>query len=224
MKQSLITFVRSGALPRQLTLECLDSVQKILFPLTDRKSKSLLLSLTSTSSFDPDCLRFDSASIRNHDEKDIAYHYFGEHLAELYDELENPTPRGSLEKWLERRSGARYVMLATLIGVILRCGFGDGGIGRGSVSSLGWISTMAAPRIKWVKRIQGLHPWTSCWTISEYFLAIEQCLSFATRSISECLFLGLKQTMINVEGRGLHAIQYWATPRQLLSSSVALNL
>lgn len=137
MKQPLITFGCSGAMPRQLALECLDSVQKILFPLTDRKSKSLLLSLTSTSSFDPDCLRFDSTSIRNNDEKDIAYHYFGERLAELYDELENPTPRGSLEKWLERRSGARYVMLATLIGVIFAVILGMAGLAVGGYQA--WV-------------------------------------------------------------------------------------
>lgn len=137
MKQPLITSVCSGALPRQLALECLDSVQKILFPLTDRKSKSLLLSLTSTSSFDPDCLRFDSASIRNNDEKDIAYHYFGERLAELYDELENPTPHGSLEKWLERRSGARYIMLATLIGVIFAVILGMAGLAVGGYQA--WV-------------------------------------------------------------------------------------
>ena len=137
MRQSLITLVCSGALPRQLALECLDSVQKILFPLTDRKSKSLLLSLISRSSFDPDCLRFDSASIRNDDEKDIAYHYFGERLAELYDELENPTPRGPFEKWLERKSGARYVMLATLIGVIFAVILGMAGLAVGGYQA--WI-------------------------------------------------------------------------------------
>ena len=137
MKRPLIQLKRSGALPRQLALECLDSVQKILFPLTDRKSKTLLLSLTSKSSFDPDCLRFDSASIRNKDEKDIAYHYFGERLAELYDELENPTPRGSLEKWLERRSGARYVMLATLIGVIFAVILGMAGLAVGGYQA--WV-------------------------------------------------------------------------------------
>lgn len=137
MKRPLIPLKRSGALPRQLALECLDSVQKILFPLTDRKSKTLLLSLTSKSSFDPDCLRFDSASIRNKDEKDIAYHYFGERLAELYDELENPTPRGSLEKWLERRSGARYVMLATLIGVIFAVILGMAGLAVGGYQA--WV-------------------------------------------------------------------------------------
>ena len=137
MKQALITLARSGALPRQLALECLDSVQKVLFPLTDRKSKSLLLSLTSRSAFDPDCLRFDSASIRNKDEKEIAYHYFGERLMELYDELENPTPRGSVEKWLERRSGARYVMLATLIGVIFAVILGMAGLAVGGYQA--WI-------------------------------------------------------------------------------------
>ncbi|MCJ1436584.1 hypothetical protein MMC27_005964 [Xylographa pallens] len=111
--------LKFGALPRQLALEALDSIQKVLFPLSDPKSHSLLQSLTSTSHFDPDCLRFESASIRTADEKDIAYHYFGARLADLYEELENPKPRGWIEKWLERKSGARYVMMATLTGVVI---------------------------------------------------------------------------------------------------------
>jgi hypothetical protein len=77
----------------------------------------LLLSLTSTCHFDTDILRYDSTSIRNPDEKFIPYHYFGERLADLYEELANPTPRG-LEKWFQRRSGARYVMMATIAGVL----------------------------------------------------------------------------------------------------------
>lgn len=108
-----------GALPRQLALEALDSVQKILFPISDLKSKSLLLSLTSSAGFDPDCLRFESTNIRNDDEKEITFHYFGGRLAELYEEVENPRPRGRLGKWLERKSGARYVMMATLVGVAI---------------------------------------------------------------------------------------------------------
>ena len=107
-----------GALPRQLVLECLDSVQKILFPLSDAKSRSLLQSLTTRSSFDPDCLRFESASIRGPDEKDIKYYYFGARLADLYDELEHPRPRGWLQKRIERKSGARYTMMVTLAGVL----------------------------------------------------------------------------------------------------------
>jgi len=90
-----------------------------MFPHSDPKSRAILRSLVSRSNFDPDCLRFESNSIRNPDEEDIAYHYFGSRLADLYEELQNPTPRGLIEKWLERKSGARYLMLATLVGVVI---------------------------------------------------------------------------------------------------------
>src|SRR5438034_7324097 len=91
----------SGALPRQLVLEVLDSIQKILFPLTDPKSHSLLRSLTSRSGFDPDVLRFESAGIRTPEERDISYHFFSSRLVDLYEELENPKPRGWVEKWIQ---------------------------------------------------------------------------------------------------------------------------
>lgn len=119
-------------------LESLDSIQKILFPLTDQKSKALLLSLTFRSSFDPDCLRFESTTIRNSEEKDITYRYFGGHLADIYAELENPTPRGWLYEWLERKSGARYVMLATLIGVMIAVVLGMAGLAVGGYQA--WVS------------------------------------------------------------------------------------
>ncbi|KAF2425286.1 hypothetical protein EJ08DRAFT_594661 [Tothia fuscella] len=113
--------LRLGALPRQLALEVLDSIQKVIFPLTDAKSKATLLSLTNprTSAFDPDCLRFESSSIREPSEKNISYYYFGARLMDLYAELEDPKPRGKLKIWLQRRSGARHVMLATLVGVLI---------------------------------------------------------------------------------------------------------
>jgi uncharacterized membrane protein YdfJ with MMPL/SSD domain len=56
--------------------------------------------------------------LRTEDEKDLCFQYFGERLALLLDQVENPRPYGFVEKWVERKSGARYVMLATLIGVI----------------------------------------------------------------------------------------------------------
>jgi len=95
----------------------IDSIQKILFPL-DSDSEPLLRSLVVKHGLDPDCLRLVEATpYRNADESDIPYHYFGGRLMDLADELENPTPRNFLDKWLERRSGARYVMLATLAGI-----------------------------------------------------------------------------------------------------------
>ncbi|KIW21418.1 hypothetical protein PV08_01998 [Exophiala spinifera] len=111
--------LKLGALPRQLILEVLDSIQKVLFPLADEKSYALLQSLVSSSGFDPDCLRFESTSIRTAEETNISYHYLGARLAELYEESKNPTPHSLFDKWLERKSSARHVMLATLVGVFI---------------------------------------------------------------------------------------------------------
>jgi hypothetical protein len=107
----------------------------------DPKSRAILLSLTTTSGFDPDALRFESISIRNVDEKDIAYHYLGARLADLYEELENPKPRGLLEKWLERKSGARHLMLATLVGVVIAIILGIAGIAVGAYQA--WVTYQA---------------------------------------------------------------------------------
>ena len=79
----------------------------------------MLQQLVSTSSFDPDCLRFESTSIRSPEEQNIAYSYFGSRLADLYEEVQNPKPYGLLDKWLEHKSGARYVMLVAWIGIAI---------------------------------------------------------------------------------------------------------
>ena len=121
-------------LPRQLALETLTTLQTILFPLTEPKSKALLLSLTSTTTqnFDIDVLRYDSSSIRNPaNPEPIPYHYFGSRLGDLYEEMVNPTPRG-MEKWFERRSGARYVMMATFGGVLLAIFLGMASLALGT--------------------------------------------------------------------------------------------
>lgn len=78
----------------------------------------MLRSLVSKENFDPECLHFEFSALRVPGEEEVAYRYFGSRMAELYEEIENPSPDGLFEKWLERRSGARYVMLATLIGVL----------------------------------------------------------------------------------------------------------
>jgi hypothetical protein len=118
-----------GTLPRDLSLEVLDTIQKILFPVSDAKSRSLLRNLVSKSSFDRDCLDFESASIRENFEIDLPYRFFGARLTELYDEFEDPRPRSDFEKWLQRRSSTRHVMLATLIGVFVAVLLGIVGLG-----------------------------------------------------------------------------------------------
>lgn len=134
-----------GALPRQLVLEALDSTQKILFPLTDLKSYTFLQSLTGRSSFGPDILRFESTNIRNRHEINIAYHYFGSRLAELYEELEHPQPKSWMERWLERKSGARHVMMVTLAGVLIAV-------------VLGFMSLAVTIYQTWISYQQWKHP------------------------------------------------------------------
>ncbi|KAF4465361.1 hypothetical protein FALBO_7794 [Fusarium albosuccineum] len=118
LKESLIASgaTTEGHIPRQLAIEILDSIQKTLFPST-ADARILLSSLVSKQKLDPDCLRFEPSSYLLEAEGTSGYRYLESRMVELYEELDNPTPRGFLEKWLERKSGARYVMMVTLGGV-----------------------------------------------------------------------------------------------------------
>ncbi|RSM05631.1 hypothetical protein CEP52_006176 [Fusarium oligoseptatum] len=110
----------------QLAIEVLNSIQKTLFPST-ADARILLRSLVSKHNLDPDCLRFEPSSYLLEGEGATTYRYLESKLVELYEELDNPTPRGILEKWLERKSGARGV-----------------GISRFHISGLGWMAAVAA--------------------------------------------------------------------------------
>ncbi|KAI3321071.1 hypothetical protein HD806DRAFT_211702 [Xylariaceae sp. AK1471] len=138
---------KDSLLPRQLLLEVLTSTQQIIFPLSDAKSKRLLRSLVKDSdlAFDPELLDFefssltyttltskdgskplgseDTTQMRTTNE-DISYVYLADRLAELLAELRDPSPRTWWDKELQRRSGARYMMMATLIGVLFAVALG----------------------------------------------------------------------------------------------------
>ena len=51
-------------------------------------------------------------------EENIPYVFLADRLSELYNELQNPRPRGWLQRQMERKSGARYMLMATLFGVL----------------------------------------------------------------------------------------------------------
>ncbi|KAI8953300.1 hypothetical protein F4801DRAFT_147012 [Xylaria longipes] len=104
-------------LPKQLVLETLHTLKYVLFPI-DPESQSILRSLVTKDGFDPDNCGVDT-SWQLREEELIAYEYWGSRLVDLHYELENPTPRGFVETWMERKSGARYVMMATLAGVLI---------------------------------------------------------------------------------------------------------
>ena len=115
-------------LPRQFVLEVFDTVYNVLFP-SDRESQALLSSLVARHGFDEDLLRYESWDRYGHNETILSYPYFGNRLAELYEELQNPKPRTRLESWFERKSGARYMLMATMIGVFIAVIIGILGLG-----------------------------------------------------------------------------------------------
>ncbi|KAF3155247.1 hypothetical protein TWF569_009774 [Orbilia oligospora] len=129
--------LRLGALPRQLALEALDSIQKIIFPLSDPSAVTLLQRLVIEKGFDEDCLRFEASAIREPHETNTRYLYFGARLADIYDELENPTPRGLISRWAKRK-GAGHANIATIIAVIIALIFGLVTLGLGGFQA--WIS------------------------------------------------------------------------------------
>ncbi|OTB13913.1 hypothetical protein K445DRAFT_368111 [Daldinia sp. EC12] len=104
-------------LPKQLVQETMYTLKHILFPI-DLESRALLQSLVTKDNFDPDLLNDIDTSWQQR-EGPIVYEYWGLRLLDLYDEIQNPTPRGYLERWMERKSGGRYVMMVTLAGVLI---------------------------------------------------------------------------------------------------------
>lgn len=115
-------------------------MQKILFPFGS-DSEQILSGLVAKQGFDPNCLRYDSVAYRREDEKDISYRYFGRRLLDLFEELEDPSPRGFLAKWFQRKSGSRHVMMATLVGIMIAVVLGIFGLAASIFQS--WVAYQA---------------------------------------------------------------------------------
>ncbi|KAM5386947.1 hypothetical protein ACJZ2D_000240 [Fusarium nematophilum] len=133
--------IKRGVLPRQLALEVLDSLQGTLFPLADPRSKKLLRSLVSKCAFDPDLLNFQVSSVRRVGEESVPYVYLADRLADLYNELQSPRPRGWFQQSMQRKSSARHVMIATLIGVVFAILLGMASLAVSSYQA--WIAYQA---------------------------------------------------------------------------------
>ncbi|KAH7317101.1 hypothetical protein B0I35DRAFT_267427 [Stachybotrys elegans] len=117
LKESLIASQRvAGHIPRQLAIEVLDSIQRTLF-LTTADGSLHLHALVAKHRMDPDSLTFEPSTYQLEGEGGCGYKYLQPRLAILYEEIANPTPRGLFERWIEKKSGARYVMMATLGGL-----------------------------------------------------------------------------------------------------------
>lgn len=98
-------------------LETIDSLQSILFPFENKKARKLLNRLVEKEQWDPELRDYPLGATGIDGGGIVAYYYFAERLSELHDELENPLPRGRLERRFERLKADRYMMMATLAGV-----------------------------------------------------------------------------------------------------------
>jgi hypothetical protein len=95
-------------------------------------SEHILRRLVAKGSFDPDCLAYDFA------EDIIQYHHFGSRLMDLYEEVQNPSPRG-FWRWLERKSKDHYVMMVTILAFFLGLLSLAAGIFQAVVSYEAWM-------------------------------------------------------------------------------------
>lgn len=134
----------SPILPRLLALEVLGTIHHILFPM-DSKSQVLLSSLVQKHQFDENLLQYDLARYSRDDDSDIAHSYFGVRLAQIYDEVQHPTPRPGLESWFHKYSAQRYMIMATAIGVFIAV-------------VLGFLGLIVSGFQAWVSYQQWKHP------------------------------------------------------------------
>ncbi|CAA9958041.1 hypothetical protein PTMSG1_01615 [Pyrenophora teres f. maculata] len=118
----------ASILPRALVLETLHTIHDILFP-SDTRSQTLLSTLVHKNGFDADLLQYELARFQREDDSPIDYSYFGTRLADIYDELQNPTPRHGWENWFQKYSAQRYMLMATMIGVFIAVVVGILGLG-----------------------------------------------------------------------------------------------
>ncbi|KAF3042051.1 hypothetical protein E8E11_004320 [Didymella keratinophila] len=99
LKEVLMTSqIDTGTLviPRGLVVEILETIYEVLFP-PDRDSRALLRRYVAKQGLDEDVLRYEVARFRSKDDYEIKFKYFGTRLADIYEELQNPTPRTALE-------------------------------------------------------------------------------------------------------------------------------
>ncbi|KAH4036935.1 hypothetical protein HBH98_127650 [Parastagonospora nodorum] len=137
----------SCILPRKLLIEALATIHKILFP--EETELDYLDSLVAKGVFDRDLQRRQWTDRDSDDNSPVTFVYFSNQLNMLYDEIDDPSPRGRLESWFDRKSRAksanRHMLMATMIGVFIAVTIG--------LLSLG-VATFQA----WVAYQQWKHP------------------------------------------------------------------
>lgn len=105
-------------LPRSLILKALDTIYHVLFP-PDGESQAVLSKLIRKHHFDDELRQYEWSRYERDDNLKVEYSYFGTRLIDIYDEIQNPTPCSGWETWFQKYSAQRYMLMATVMGVLL---------------------------------------------------------------------------------------------------------
>jgi hypothetical protein len=119
-----LTCVYRGALPPQLLLETLHSLQCILFPPVDEKASRFLENIVQDAKlgFDPDCLLYEGYT--RPVPENFEYHYFGNRLAKLHHLVTNPRPSHRISQWIQRHASERNALFVAMLSLVLSALFG----------------------------------------------------------------------------------------------------
>jgi hypothetical protein len=103
-------------------VETLHSLQTVLFPSVDERSRRILQDLIKKGRFDEDCARYEGYKLFHDTPEHFRYLYWGERMAALHDKLTatpQNRPRNRLERWLERHSSERNALIVALFALLI---------------------------------------------------------------------------------------------------------
>lgn len=110
----------SPCLPRLVALEALYTIH-LLFSHSQESAKKLIKKLQEEQDFDRDFGYFGTAdkSEYPHEKACVAqFPVWGSRLRDLWDEIRDPSPRTTVDNWLERMSKSRYTAMIAIIGLV----------------------------------------------------------------------------------------------------------
>ncbi|KAI8940884.1 hypothetical protein NX059_002144 [Plenodomus lindquistii] len=81
---------------------------------------------------------YEHARYKRDGDAGVDYSYFGVQMAAIHEEIQNPTPHPDWDSWLQKYSGQRYMLMATMIGVFIAVTLGVLSLGVSAFQA--WIS------------------------------------------------------------------------------------
>ncbi|KAF2420308.1 hypothetical protein EJ08DRAFT_550934, partial [Tothia fuscella] len=115
IKESL----KIGTLPPQLLIETLHSLQSIIFPSTDGRSRLLLEQLIRRKLFDSECAEYDGYRRFRGLPEDFTYKYWGDRIVKLNEVMARRVPRNKFSRWLYWQTSDGNALMIALLALLI---------------------------------------------------------------------------------------------------------